>query len=159
MLNIQIQIQIVQINSLLTFLSRDNGDSVISLVFIFPNPFLWFYIHEYIYITALSNLLNINYILYIVLQSVFSPYYLCIYLAMPGLSCGNQDLQSSLRHAGSSSLTRDQIRAPCIGVWSLSHWTSREVPAICFFFLISFRDQSHRCIYLSIHVPFLCVYV
>ena len=159
MLNIQIQIQIVQINSLLTFLSRDNGDSVISLVFIFPNPFLWLYIHEYIYITALSNLLNINYILYIVLQSVFSPIiYVCIWLCWVlvvatrifSLHCGIRDL---VPWPGIKS------GLPALGVWSLSHWTSREVGAICFFFLISFRDQSHQCIYLSIHVPSLCVYV
>ena len=27
-----------------------------------------------------------------------------------------------------SSLTRDQIHTPCIGRWSLNHWTAREVP-------------------------------
>ena len=27
-----------------------------------------------------------------------------------------------------SSLTRDQTRVLCIGVWSLNHWTTREVP-------------------------------
>ena len=29
---------------------------------------------------------------------------------------------------GSSSLTRDQTWASVLGVWSLSHWTTREVP-------------------------------
>ena len=28
---------------------------------------------------------------------------------------------------GSSSLTRDQTQAPCMGAWSLSHWTARKV--------------------------------
>ena len=28
-----------------------------------------------------------------------------------------------------SSLTRDQTRTPCIGRWSLNHWTTREVPS------------------------------
>ena len=27
-----------------------------------------------------------------------------------------------------SSPTRDQTHAPCIEVWSLNHWTTREVP-------------------------------
>ena len=31
---------------------------------------------------------------------------------------------------GSSSLTRDQILAPALGAWSLSHWTTREVPML-----------------------------
>jgi len=37
-----------------------------------------------------------------------------IYLAVPGLSCGMQDLPSLLHHVGSSSLTRTQTWAPCI---------------------------------------------
>ena len=28
-----------------------------------------------------------------------------------------------------SSLIRDQACAPCIGKWSLNHWTAREVPS------------------------------
>ena len=45
---------------------------------------------------------------------------LFIYLAASGLCCGMQDLQprhanSWLRHVGSSSLTRSQAQAPCIG--------------------------------------------
>ena len=31
-----------------------------------------------------------------------------------------------------SSLTRDGTRIPCIGRWSLNHWTAREVPAQLF---------------------------
>ena len=38
-----------------------------------------------------------------------------ICLAVPGLRCGTQDLQSPLRHVGSSSLTRGRTQAPCIG--------------------------------------------
>ena len=44
---------------------------------------------------------------------LFFPRYLCIYLALLGLSCGSQDLQSSLQHVGYSSLSRDQTWAPC----------------------------------------------
>ena len=34
-----------------------------------------------------------------------------------------------------SSLTRDRTHAPCIGsVWSLNHWTAREVPRLGFSF-------------------------
>ena len=45
-----------------------------------------------------------------------------------------QDLQSLLQHAnswlrhtGSSSLARDGTPVPCIGSWSISCWTTREV--------------------------------
>ena len=31
-----------------------------------------------------------------------------------------------------SSQTRDQTRVPCIGRWSLIHWTAREVPSLYF---------------------------
>ena len=41
-------------------------------------------------------------------------------------------------HVGSSSLTRDQTRVPCIGGRILNHCTTREVPGLdfksCFLF-------------------------
>ena len=49
-----------------------------------------------------------------------------IYLAEPGLTCGMRDLY--LWHVGSSFLTGDQTWTPSLGVGSLSHWTTREVP-------------------------------
>ena len=66
--------------------------------------------------------------------------YLSIYLAVPGLSCDTQNLQSLFQPAGSSvaackllvvsmgssSLTRDQTRSPALGAWSLSHWATRK---------------------------------
>ena len=52
-------------------------------------------------------------------------------LAVPGLSHGTRDLSCGM-HAGSSSLTRDQTQAPALGVWSLTHWTTREVPELHF---------------------------
>ena len=51
-------------------------------------------------------------------------YCLFIYLPAPSLSCGMQDLLSSLRHVRSSSLTRDRTQARCIGSaesWPLDH--------------------------------------
>ena len=51
--------------------------------------------------------------------------YLFIYWVAPGLSCGVQNLQ--LRHAGSSSLTRDEP-GPLHWELSLCLWTTREVP-------------------------------
>ena len=45
---------------------------------------------------------------------------LFIYLIAPGLSCGTQDLPSSLQRVGSSSLTRDQTLVPYIGNTVLS---------------------------------------
>ena len=36
-------------------------------------------------------------------------------------------------HVGSRPLIRDQTQAPVLGAWSLSHWTTREVPLVnCF---------------------------
>ena len=58
--------------------------------------------------------------------SLFLKKYLFVYLAVPGLSYSMWNLW--LQHVGSSSLTRDRTQAPCIGVWSLRHWTTREVP-------------------------------
>ena len=49
-----------------------------------------------------------------------------IYLAALGISCG--DLW--LCHVGSSFLTWDGTWAPALGVQSLSHWTTREVPVV-----------------------------
>ena len=40
-----------------------------------------------------------------------------------------------------SSLARDWTCTPCIGRWSLNHWTTREVP---WHFLISSSFQRHR---------------
>ena len=72
-----------------------------------------------------------------------------IYLAVLGLSCGTWYVWSSLWHVGclvvactlsvatiwgSSSLTRDRTWAPCLhGAWSISHWTTREVPCLIVF--------------------------
>ena len=36
-----------------------------------------------------------------------------------------------------SSPTRDRTCTPCIGRWSLNHWTTREVPGVHVFFQIS----------------------
>ena len=65
-----------------------------------------------------------------------------LYLAVPGLSCGTQDHQSSLRHVGSSGCVwtlscsmQDLVLwpgikpgPPVLGVQSLSHWTTGERP-------------------------------
>ena len=40
-----------------------------------------------------------------------------------------------MQHAGSGSLTRDHTWPPVLGVWSLSRWTTREVPLLPFLFL------------------------
>ena len=64
---------------------------------------------------------------------IFFFQYLFAYLAVLGLSCG--------RYVGSSFLTRNQIWPgirpwpPALGAWSLSHWTTREVPPKIFFLL------------------------
>ena len=50
----------------------------------------------------------------------------CICLAAPDLSCGMWHLHSLLQHVGSSSPTKNQTQAPCIGS-AVSHQTTREV--------------------------------
>ena len=40
---------------------------------------------------------------------------------------GCTDLGSST-HAGSSSLVRDWAQSPALGMWSLTHWTTGQVP-------------------------------
>ena len=49
-----------------------------------------------------------------------------MYLAVLGLRSGMQNL--SLRYVGSSSLTRDGTQASALGMRSLSHGTTKEVP-------------------------------
>ena len=41
-----------------------------------------------------------------------------------------------------SSLTRGGNHAPCVGRWSPNHWTSREVPYLCFLLLYNGRVVS-----------------
>ena len=88
------------------------------------------------------------------------------FLATPS---GMQDL---------SYLTRNRTHAPCIEVWSLNHWTTRDVPYIansdwnikrhkvcCFcphaVFIPSgsgdrgFRSTAHRCHRLPLRLPAL----
>ena len=47
------------------------------------------------------------------------------------LSCGMRTLSCGM-HVESSSLTRDQTQAPALGVWSLIHCTTSEVPSFIF---------------------------
>ena len=42
------------------------------------------------------------------------------------LHCSMQDLWS--QHVGSRFLTGDQTGSPCMRAWSLSRWTTKEVP-------------------------------
>ena len=62
--------------------------------------------------------------------------YVCMYLfwlrwvlvAACGIfSCGMRTLSCSM-HVGSSSPTRNRTQPPSLGAWSLTHWTTREVP-------------------------------
>ena len=60
--------------------------------------------------------------------------YLFIYLATLGIlvvACGIFGvacwMNSYLQHVGSSSQPGIELRSPALGVWILSHWTSREV--------------------------------
>ena len=71
----------------------------------------------------------------------FHYFLIFLYLAVPGLSCGTRDLQSSLKHVGSFSCVwtlscsmQDLVLWPgikpgplALGVRSLSHWTTGDV--------------------------------
>ena len=60
--------------------------------------------------------------------SDFHSHFIHIFMALMDLSCGTQDLQSPLWHVGGIQFP-DQGSGPSgLGVWSLSRWTTREVP-------------------------------
>ena len=48
---------------------------------------------------------------------------------------------ATLQHVG-SSWTRDQTHVPCVDMWSLNHWATREVPEI-----LSLLELRHRVLY------------
>ena len=55
------------------------------------------------------------------------------YVFALGLSCDTWDRPSLLQRVGSSSLARMEPRPPALGAWSLSHWTTRNIPAFWFY--------------------------
>ena len=76
---------------------------------------------------------------------------------LTSLSCGMQNILSLLWHTGSQF--PDQESNPALGVWSLSHWTTREVPVIAFIVVGIINIQlsgiltiliKHRCL-CSLH--------
>ena len=60
--------------------------------------------------------------------------YLFIYLPVLRLSCGMWDLVRAQ--------TRARLGSPALGLQSLSHWTTREVPLPFFFFKLHLRESS-----------------
>ena len=64
-----------------------------------------------------------------------------------GRACGLSSASSGvglsrpLRHVGSSQ-TKDQNRAPCIGRWTLNHWTTRE----------THQGPSETAVFFSAHI-------
>ena len=53
-------------------------------------------------------------------------FFFFFFLAVPNLNCSMWNLSCGM--LGSSFLTRDQAQAPTLGLWSLNHWTTKEVP-------------------------------
>ena len=91
---------------------------------------------------------------------------ICIYLAALHLSCSMQDLWSSLQCVGSSVAacgifscgmwgvvpwTEIEPGHPALGVWSLSHWTTRVVH------IYSFQQALYEGFNLSMYLPTLVV--
>ena len=73
---------------------------------------------------------------------------------MPGLSCGMQTLSCGM-HVGSSSLTRDRTRAPCIGSMESSPLHHQGNPWLNDFLFA--KSQSHRIILLlSLCQVYIC---
>ena len=68
-------------------------------------------------------------------QAALSRLFSCLLLASLGLSYGTQDLHCPMQ-ALSGGIQDLAPRAgiepgpPALGVWSLSHWTTREVPSV-----------------------------
>ena len=72
--------------------------------------------------------------------ALFAFSFLKFYLVVPGLSCGTQEIFSCSMQTLSCGMW-DLVpwpgikpRPPALGAWSLSHWTTREVPLFVFFF-------------------------
>ena len=89
--------------------------------------FFWKLSFYVICIVFLSHLISVLWWAFYLLK------YLSINLAATDLSCSLWDysmwgLPSSLIHIWSSSLIKNQTQAAWIGTWSLTHWTTREVP-------------------------------
>ena len=96
-------------------------------------------------------------------------FFLTIYLVVLGLSCGTQDFPSLWQHieslnCGSRTLSCGMWALvpwpgiepwpPALGAWSLSHWTTKEVPDIRFltrqefkFFQSSASDKINSCVW------------
>ena len=82
-------------------------------------------------------------------------FFFFFFLAALGLSWSTQNLLFSLRHAESFSCSIWElvpwlgidIRPPALGVWSLSHWTTREVQT-------SFEPLSFCCLNRSNGIEF-----
>ena len=73
--------------------------------------------------------------------------YIClfIYLTVRGLSCGMWDLVPGSEIESSS---------PALGAWSLSHWTTREVPWVVFLYCqkMFFNSYPHICLWFIIQI-------
>ena len=116
-----------------------------SLLWVFE-PVLWIWILDAprFKIQAVGPVSTLS-VYYVFLSCAYILYIFFIYLAVLGLSCGTQDLQSSLQHVGCLVVAckmascgmwdlvlwpRIKLRPPALGVQSLSHWTTREVPCV-----------------------------
>ena len=79
----------------------------------------------------------------------FFKYILFSYFTAPGLSCSTQALQSLRQYVGSSSPTRDQTQAPCIGAQNLSHWPrppGKSLRSLFYFLRNPFLVFSHTLV-------------
>ena len=94
-----------------------------------PSPHGWFH-HHWEQPLRISEQSQHSLAAVLILLKVHNLISFCLNIYL--LGCAG----SSLQHVGSSSLTRDGTLGPPVsGVWSLSHWTTREVPQ-----LVSFKS-------------------
>ena len=83
-----------------------------------------------------------------VLTNVFLKIF--FYLAVPGHSCGMQDLQSLSWCLKFGSLKGIKPGPPALGAWNLSHWTTREVPPV------SFATKTQQMSFTPLYRIWLC---
>ena len=78
----------------------------------------------------------------------FKNIYFCfICLAALGLSCGTQDPLQHVRSINSSLKPGVKSGSPALGLWILSHWTTKEIPWMFFSNIYHTMLHEEKCIY------------
>ena len=84
------------------------------------------------------------------LKSLLNLLQYCLFYALVFWPRGMWDL---------NSLTRDWTQIPCVGRWSVNHWTTREVPSLFLYFLFFLIKREHITIFFNLAVHSREVYI